>query len=51
LQAAQSGSRFHPPHFAAVYTVRVTGLICLESAENPQPIVNRFLTLSAVTKW
>jgi hypothetical protein len=47
LQAAQSGSRFHPPHFAGVCTVRITGL---GSAGNPLPIVNRFLTLSAVTK-
>jgi hypothetical protein len=42
------GSSFH---FDPVCAGRITGSQWVESAQNPQPIINAFLTLNAVTKW
>jgi hypothetical protein len=42
------GSSFH---FDRVCAGRITSFQWLERAQNPQPIINAFLTLSAVTKW
>src|SRR4029453_14304636 len=38
-------------HFDRVCAGRITGFYRLECAQNPQLIINAFLTLSAVTKW
>jgi hypothetical protein len=51
LSSAQSGGHPFGSHFAQVCAAGITGLALVKTAQIPSPIVNAFLTLSAVTKW